>query len=62
MLRKVMLLVAMLAIVLAAAGPVAATALPATGAVPFTGGSSHIAVGAGALLVAAGLIARRIFR
>jgi hypothetical protein len=79
-LKKVMLLAAMLAMVLAAAVPALAesgagaqygaaaqyqyaapTASVAAG-LPPTGGSSLIALGAGVLLVAGGLLARRIVR
>jgi hypothetical protein len=46
----------------AAAGGGAAAATAAGGALPPTGGASLIALGAGALLVAGGLLARRIVR
>jgi hypothetical protein len=46
----------------AAAGGGGAAATAAGGALPPTGGASLIALGAGALLVAGGLLARRIVR
>jgi hypothetical protein len=39
-----------------------ATALPPTGGLPFMDGASALAIGAGALLVVGGLLARRIVR
>src|SRR5918995_3683780 len=46
----------------AGGGGTAAAATPGGGALPPTGGASLIALGAGALLVAGGLLARRIVR